>query len=102
MIATPAIQQQSTRTAALVSVRTPATAPRTRMPSVSDTLPVLERTLHTLLSPLEFSDWKSWQRAVHERLLELTGADALCVYTPLADGADAWLSPHLSETALCE
>jgi hypothetical protein len=115
MIATPAIRQQSkqpsTRAAALVTVpsRTPSLRPPARnaasrtgtVASTSATLPALEQTLHTLLSPMEFNDWKSWQVAVHARLLARTGADALCVYTPLATAADAWLSPHLSDAALC-
>lgn len=66
----------------------------------STTLQHLEQTLQTLLAPLDYPDWQTWQVAVHGRLLELTGADSLCVYTPLVDGPGAWYSPHLSEEAL--
>jgi DNA-binding CsgD family transcriptional regulator len=61
------------------------------------TLQRLERTLQTLLAPLDYPDWQTWQVAVHGHLLELTGADSLCVYTPLADGPAAWYGPHLAE-----
>jgi DNA-binding CsgD family transcriptional regulator len=74
-----------------------ATGPATLTDAV--TLQRLERTLHTLLAPLDYPDWQTWQVAVHGRLLELTGADSLCVYTPLAEGPGAWYGPHLSEEA---
>jgi DNA-binding CsgD family transcriptional regulator len=64
------------------------------------TLQQLEQTLQTLLAPLDYPDWQTWQVAVHGRLLELTGADSLCVFTPLADGPGAWYSPHMSEEAM--
>jgi DNA-binding CsgD family transcriptional regulator/PAS domain-containing protein len=83
--------------------RAVAPAPaRTRESCAAPALSAIERTLDTLLSPLDFPDWKSWQVEVHSRLLELTGADSLCMYTPLAAGPQAWLSPHLSEDALCQ
>ncbi len=67
-------------------------------------LGALEDTLQALLSPLDYPDWQTWQVAVHGRLLALTGADALCVYTPLAAPAGGhaacWYAPHLSEAAL--
>ena len=64
------------------------------------TLQRLERTLQTLLAPLDYPDWQTWQVAVHGRLLELTGADSLCVFTPLAEGPGAWYSPHMAEEAM--
>lgn len=60
----------------------------------------IERTLGVLLSPLDHPNWQSWQRAAHAQLLELTSADSLCIYTPLARGTDAWYAPHLSTGAL--
>ena len=110
MIATPALQQQkcssaTERVAARVSPPARVSSPvatRTRVTSTTPALPAIERTLNTLLSPLDFADWKSWQVEVHARLLELTGADSLCMYTPLAAGPAAWLSPHLSDDALCQ
>jgi hypothetical protein len=110
MIATPCLQPQQRSTAtervaaritppARVSSPVPA---RTRGTGATPARSAIERTLNTLLSPLDFADWKSWQIEVHSRLLELTGADSLCLYTPLAAGPEAWLSPHLSEEALCQ
>ena len=101
MIATPSLQQQPQRFSATARVASPVPAPA-RGTSATPALPAIERTLNTLLSPLEFADWKSWQVEVHSRLLELTGADSLCMYTPLAAGSEAWLSPHLSDDALCQ
>ena len=66
----------------------------------TQSLPKLESTLEVLLSPLDFPDWKSWQKEAHARLLELTNADSLCMFTPLSTGADAWLSPHLAPSTL--
>jgi DNA-binding CsgD family transcriptional regulator len=90
--------------AATTTVRRLAdTAPRaTGTATLADaqTLQRLERALQTLLAPLDYPDWQTWQVAVHGRLLELTGADSLCVFTPLAEGPGAWYSPHLSEEAL--
>ena len=71
-------------------------------PRSSATLHALEHTLQALLTPLDYPDWQTWQVAVHAQLLALTGADTLCVYTPLADGPGAWYSPHLSDEVLAE
>jgi PAS domain-containing protein len=62
-------------------------------------LGALEDALEVLLSPLAYPDWQTWQVAVHGRLLALSGADALCVYTPLG-AAGAWYAPHLTEADL--
>ncbi|MDF1503771.1 LuxR family transcriptional regulator [Roseisolibacter sp. H3M3-2] len=80
----------------------PTAAPRRAPIADTVTLQRLERALRTLLAPLEYPDWQTWQVAVHGRLLELTGADSLCVFTPLAEGPAAWYSPHLSEEALAD
>lgn len=70
-----------------------ARAPRASLDALAD-------ALDTLLDPLAHPDWQTWQVAVHGRLVELTAADALCVYTPLAArGRGAWYAPHLSEAA---
>ncbi|MGZ8378816.1 MAG: LuxR C-terminal-related transcriptional regulator [Gemmatirosa sp.] len=93
----------TTLTAPRSATRPADTAPvATGAAAMADTatLQCLERTLQTLLAPLDYPDWQTWQVAVHGRLLELTGADSLCVFTPLADGPGAWYSPHLSEEAL--
>ena len=66
----------------------------------TDQLHALQQALHTLLAPLEYPDWQTWQVDVHGRLLALTGADALCVFTPLATGPAAWYAPHLSDAEL--
>jgi DNA-binding CsgD family transcriptional regulator len=68
-------------------------------------LGALAEALQALLAPLDYPDWQTWQVAVHGRLLALTGADALCVFTPIdaggeAAGAAAWYAPHLSDRAL--
>ena len=65
-----------------------------------DALRALQQTLHTLLAPLEYPDWQTWQADVHGRLLELTGADALCVFTPLVPGPAAWYAPHVPDDEL--
>jgi DNA-binding CsgD family transcriptional regulator/PAS domain-containing protein len=62
-------------------------------------LGALEDALQVLLTPLDYPDWQTWQVAVHGRLLALSGADALCVYTPLG-AAGAWYAPHLTEADL--
>jgi DNA-binding CsgD family transcriptional regulator/PAS domain-containing protein len=77
------------RPAAPAAAATPATG-----------LAALEGALETLLAPLDYPDWQTWQVAVHGHLLALTGADALCIYTPLAPVAAAWYAPHLSDAAL--
>jgi DNA-binding CsgD family transcriptional regulator len=81
----------------------PRGAHRAAPPAARDTaapsLDALGRALQTLLGPLDYPDWQTWQVAVHGRLLELTGADALCLYTPLAQGVAAWYGPHLSDEA---
>lgn len=69
-------------------------------PFAADGLRALERTLQTLLSPLEYPDWLSWRDAAHERLLALTGADGLGIYAPLADGMAAWYGPHVAPDVL--
>ncbi len=86
--------RSATRPADHAPVATGAAAP-----ADTDTLHRLERALQTLLAPLDYPDWQTWQVAVHGRLLELTGADALCLYTPLAQGVAAWYGPHLSDAA---
>lgn len=104
MIASPSLQ--SSKRSAAVTRSVPASRvavpARSRAAVAAPALSAIERTLHTLLAPLEFEDWKSWQREVHTRLLELTGADSLCMYTPMAAGFDAWISPHLSSEALLQ
>ena len=78
-------------------VATPAAVARTPRAS----LDTLGDALDTMLDPLAHPDWQTWQVAVHARLMELTGADALCVYTPLgASGRAAWYAPHLSDASL--
>jgi DNA-binding CsgD family transcriptional regulator len=62
----------------------------------------IERTLSVLLSPLDHATPQAWQRAAHAQLVELTHADSLCVYSPLAAGADAWYAPHLSANTLAQ
>jgi len=68
--------------------------------SVTAPYSALERSLSVLLSPLDHPDWQTWQKTVHTSLLDLTDADALCIYTPLGDGPDTWYAPHLSASAL--
>lgn len=68
--------------------------------STSPAYASIERTLSVLLSPLDHPTWQSWQRAAHAQLLDLTHADSLCIYTPLAPGADAWYAPHVSRDVL--
>ncbi len=70
--------------------------------SVSAPYSSLERSLSVLLAPLDYPDWRSWQKAVHPRLLELTDADSLCIYTPLDCGPEAWYAPHLSSPVLAD
>ncbi len=60
----------------------------------------LERSLAVLLSPLDHPSWQAWQKAVHPRLLELTDADSLCIYTPMSGAPDGWYAPHLAPGAL--
>src|SRR5688500_5770595 len=75
-------------------------APRAGRLAGTEQLRALEQTLHILLAPLEYPDWQTWQADVLGRLMALTGADALCVYTPLASGPSAWYSPHVSDAEL--
>ena len=91
-------QHVSAPTAAQPAVQSDAKAPAS-LPT-ADALRLLEQTLHTLLAPLEYPDWQTWQVDVHRRLLELTGADSLCVFTPLAAGPAAWYAPHVSDADL--
>lgn len=99
------LARSASRRTSVVPAKSPRAAKSSTVPASRTSAPTnfsaLERTLGTLLAPLEHTDWQSWQRAVHGQLLELTGADSLCLYTPLADGQDAWLSPHLTDAALC-
>jgi DNA-binding CsgD family transcriptional regulator/PAS domain-containing protein len=74
--------------------------PATLAPETTVRWSALEQTLATLLAPLDYPDWQTWQVAVHGRLLALTAADSLCVFTPLASGPAAWYAPHLSDAAL--
>jgi DNA-binding CsgD family transcriptional regulator len=59
-------------------------------------LEALERALHVLLSPMSYPDWRSWRREAHQRLLELTGAERMALYTPLGSDTDAWCVPGLT------
>lgn len=103
MIASPVLQTSKRSTAAAATaVSSSASALRNRTAGARPALSAIERTLHTLLAPLEFEDWKSWQREVHARLLDLTGADTLCMYTPMAAGFDAWISPHITPDVLMQ
>ena len=50
-----------------------------------------------MLSPMDYPDWRAWRREVHERLLELTGAERMALYTPLGDSnTDAWMVPGMT------
>src|SRR5829696_4245533 len=61
------------------------------------TLAALERALQVMLSPMDYPDWRAWRREVHERLLELTGAERMALYTPLGDSnTDAWMVPGMT------
>src|SRR5688500_1736459 len=91
-------QHVSAPIAARPAVQSDAKAPAS-LPT-ADALRLLEQTLHTLLAPLEYPDWQTWQVDVHRRLLELTGADSLCVFTPLVAGPAAWYAPHVSDADL--
>jgi len=61
--------------------------------SVTGTMEAIQRTLEVLLSPSEYPDWRSWRREVHQRLLELTGAERMAIYAPLGSDTDAWCVP---------
>jgi DNA-binding CsgD family transcriptional regulator len=63
---------------------------------VASRLEALERALHVLLSPMAYPDWRSWRRDAHQRLLELTGAERMALYTPLGSDTDAWCVPGLT------
>lgn len=102
MIATPLLQPSTRSATAAVAAVSPSASPRSSSVSTRPALSEIERTLHTLVAPLEFEDWKSWQREVHTRLLDLTGADTLCMYTPMAAGFDAWISPHITPDVLMQ
>ena len=58
-------------------------------------LVALEQVLHTLLSPLDYPDFRSWLAAAHEALLDFGGTDALCIFTPMAEGPASWYGPHV-------
>ncbi len=62
----------------------------------------LARALRTLLSPLDHPDWQAWRQAAHHALLEVTGADAVGMLTPIVEGFDAWHAPHLPPAVLHE
>jgi DNA-binding CsgD family transcriptional regulator len=62
----------------------------------SGTLEAIQRALEVLLAPSEYPDWRSWRRDVHQRLLELTGAERMAIYTPLGSDTEAWCVPGLT------
>ncbi|HYD54758.1 MAG TPA: LuxR C-terminal-related transcriptional regulator [Gemmatimonadaceae bacterium] len=65
--------------------------------SAAGTFEAMQRALEVLLSPTEYPDWRSWRREVHQRLLELTGAERMAIYTPLGSGdTDAWCVPGMT------
>ena len=67
------------------------------VPGTGGTLAALERALQVLLSPMDYPDWRAWRREVHERLLELTGAERMAMYTPLGESnTDAWMVPGMT------
>lgn len=62
----------------------------------SGTFEAIQRALEVLLSPTDYPDWRSWRRDVHQRLLELTGAERMAIYTPLGSDTDAWCVPGMT------